>query len=142
MQEENGLLLVEAENLISPTLLLAVSAVTVSATSGGNAERVLEAIAVGNDSLPYNCHFGDWCIGPSSRVKECEGAIYPSEASSVPVIFRVGAVGEISLMDFRGSEWHPRGAKRGYVICIGNAIPQSSLSEIAHQLILWIVNMR
>jgi hypothetical protein len=127
--------------------LSASAVVTVSAQSGGNAERVLQAIVAGVNAriplqLPHDCLFEEWHFEPLSKLSECRGQICAPEKPPVPVVFTIGGRGEMSLLDFHGTEWYPKGAKRGYVICIGSGIDKALIPVIAHQLVLWIANMR
>jgi hypothetical protein len=140
-----GLLEVAEEGAVTATST-ATKTITVSAPSGGNAEKALHAIAAGANariSLLYERIFGDWHFEPSSSAKECRGHICVPAEPSVPVVLAIGeGRGEIILKDVDGKEWCLRPSTKGYDIQIGSKIDQALIPGIANQIVLLIADMR
>ena len=113
--------------------------VTISASCGGKAEKVLEAIAKRKGSDKYWCDFGWWHIGASSGLKECHGTVGAVGKDRVFVSLVVGRMGDIPIVDMlNSSRWQPCETHRGYSVNVGKSVPDERIRNIADQVIAWV----
>lgn len=116
-------------------------AVTVSAMTGGMAEKVLLALSRAAITDKYQRSFGEWNLEPEG-VRKCYGYAGVEDGSFVSVRLVIGRQEGVFIEDVSGSsKWRPcsLGTTGNYTVQVGAKVPPGRIENITQQLTAWLV---